>query len=162
MIKYSTAANRRGAIDPAYRVMYGVAAVFLVASLVCGGLFHFYDRFWWWDDMLHCLSGVVLVLVGLALVRAVCGRQLQYTWFAVLVAFCFALASGVLWEIMEFSCDTFFHTALQQWDMSPRAIVMGAPYQGMGLRDTMSDLINATVGAAVTAAAAYLARHRSV
>ncbi len=141
---------------PATWITYGLAGVFLIGSLIFGGLFHFYDRFWWWDDMLHGVSGVVLVLVGLAIARAALGDWSTKIWFMVVFAFCLALAVGVLWEIMEFSSDTFFHTALQQWDMPPQAIVMGKSYQGMGLRDTMSDLINATIGATVSSIAAYV------
>ena len=138
--------------------MYGLAGVFILASLLLGGVFHFYDRFWWWDDMLHCMSGVLLVLVGVTITQAAAGRRALPAWFVVLFAFCLALAVGVLWEFVEFSSDFFFHTALQQWDMPPQAIVMGASYQGMGLRDTMSDLINAAIGATVTAIIIYALR----
>lgn len=154
-------ANRFG-ISPAYRVMYMVAGMFIIASLLLGGVFHFYDRFWWWDDMLHGLSGVMFVLIGLALAEAGYAQRRTRTWFVILFAFCLALAIGVIWEIIEFSSDTFFHTALQQWDMPPQAIVMGKSYQGMGLRDTMSDLINATIGATVTVIIASIMRHRSM
>lgn len=143
-------------------VLYGFGTVFLLGCLL-GGAAHFYDRFWWWDDMLHCMSGILLVAVAVRAMGAIHAKQsavLQPLYVAV-VAFCFALAIGVLWEILEFSSDLMFHTALQQWDMPPQAIVMGASYQGMGLRDTMSDLINATIGAAIAASWVYIRRRQS-
>jgi len=54
-------------------------------------------------------------------------------------AFCFALAIGTLWEIVEFGMDQIF----------------GMNMQKSGLRDTMGDLIVNAVGALVGAATGF-------
>lgn len=134
-------------------------ALFVLAALVLGEWLKMYDAVWWWDDMLHGLSGVILGLIGLLGIYFFNARY-SMAIGPVLVAvfvFCFAVAVGVLWEIYEFVIDVLFGTAMQQWNMPPNAIVMGREFQGMGLRDTMSDLIVASLGGAVTAVFAYFA-----
>lgn len=134
----------------------GAAIALVAGALVGGGLFKLYDALWWWDDLLHGLSGGVLSLWGYYIARQASGNTPSMSpLFCSFFAFCFALAGGVCWEIFEFLSDLSLHTAMQQWDMPAQAIVMGASYQGMGLRDTMSDLINATVGASLTTAVLY-------
>ena len=128
----------------------------IAGALIGGGLFQLYDTFWWWDDLLHGFSGCALALWGWYIaVKATDGHKAISPLFGTFFAFCFALAGGVCWEIFEFLTDLSLHTAMQQWDMTSQAIVMGASYQGMGLRDTMSDLILATVGASVTTSILY-------
>lgn len=143
-------------------VYYGCIVAFLFASLILGNVGKMYDRFWWWDDMLHAISGVLLVVTGSMLARRMAPRGSELSLlFTVLFAFCFALAGGVLWEVYEFTSDIVLHTALQQYNMPPQAIVMGASYQGMGLRDTMSDLINGIGGALGTMIVLYSVRRRT-
>jgi FlaA1/EpsC-like NDP-sugar epimerase len=146
-------------IRHAHQILLTVVALFILAALLLGEVFHMYAAVWWWDDMLHSASGIVLVLIGLLVVYFFNVRHTMALspLFVALFVFCFALAWGVLWEIFEFVIDIVFHTSMQQWNMPPQAIVMGASYQGMGLRDTMSDLIEATCGAAVTATGVYMA-----
>jgi hypothetical protein len=53
-----------------------------------------------------------------------------------------------------------FKTVMQRWNMPSDAIVIGHDYQGMGLRDTMSDLITATTGALIAGTFSYFAYGR--
>lgn len=56
-----------------------------------------------------------------------------------MIAFCFALAMGALWEIFEFAMDQIF----------------GLNMQKSGLVDTMTDLIVDTVGALIGAISGF-------
>lgn len=134
-------------------------ALFILAALYLGEALNAYDHLWWWDDMLHGLSGIILGLIGLLAIYFFNARHsmaLRPMFVAVFV-FCFATTIGVMWEIFEFAIDFFSKTAMQQWNMPPQAIVMGRDYQSMGLRDTMSDLILATIGSLIAAIIAYIA-----
>lgn len=135
-----------------------IVALFVLAALYLGEWLNAYDNLWWWDDMLHGLSGVILGFIGLLAIYFFNARRsmvLRPIFVAVFV-FCFAMTIGVLWEIFEFAMDFFFKTTMQQWDMSSQAIVMGRDYQSMGLRDTMSDLILATIGSLIAATISYV------
>lgn len=134
-------------------------SLILFGALLLGEVFDMYNVVWWWDDMLHGFSGMILGLVGFLAIYFFNARHtMAISPFLVAVfVFCFAMALSTVWEIYEFAFDFFFKGTMQQWDMSSQAIVMGKDYQGMGLRDTMSDLIIATIGAIAASLVAYFA-----
>lgn len=131
--------------------------LFVVATIVLGDAYGNYGRFWWWDDVLHALSGVITGLVGFLLVYFFNARYNMHIspQFVAVFAFSFAITMGVIWEIIEFSIDVVFGTEMQRWNMSPNEVLMGKTYQGAGLRDTMSDLIVAGAGAFAASVFAY-------
>lgn len=137
--------------------------LFVVAALVVGDAYGQYDRFWWWDDMLHSLSGIIMALVGFLLVyffNARYNMRLSPV-FVAMFAFTFAITMGVMWEIVEFAIDYCFPSNMQGWIQSDGAVLIGRDYQGYGLRDTMSDLILACLWAFVTSAGAYFSYKNS-
>ena len=151
-----------GFIRHAHHMMIGVLVAFVLAAIVVGEMLHMYNTVWWWDDMLHGASGLIFGLVGLFVIYAINKRsdmRISPVFVAIFVT-CFAIAMGVAWEIYEFILDVYFKTTMQQWNMPPQAIVMGRDYQGMGLRDTMSDLITATIGALIAGVFSYFAYSR--
>jgi hypothetical protein len=149
--------SESGFVRNSHYILLTIIASFVLAALVLGEWMNMYDAVWWWDDMLHGLSGVILGLIGLLAIYFFNARRnmnLSPAFVAVFV-FCFAVTMGVLWEVYEFKIDVLFGTTMQQWNMSSNAVVMGREFQGMGLRDTMSDLIVACVGALVAAVFSY-------
>lgn len=137
--------------------------VFSFAAIVVGSLFKAYAAFWWWDDMLHMISGALLGFTGLLVLYAFMGKRAPtlHPLLVVIFVFCFSMTIGVLWEFYEFGMDYFFGTAMQQYNMPPSAIVIGKSYQGMGLRDTMSDLMNACIGTILISVIAYFAHKQA-
>ena len=140
-------------------VLLLLIALFVLASLVAGELLNAYEIFWWWDDMLHTISGVIVGLVGLLSIYYWNSRHSMAIspLFVAVFVFCFAMALGAIWEIFEFAVDYFFGTNMQRWNMPLDSIVIGHDYQGMGLRDTMSDIITAVIGATIAATISYFA-----
>jgi hypothetical protein len=74
---------------------------------------------------------------------------------AAVFSFTYAVTLGVIWEILEFSMDDLVGSAHQKWDLPEAEIMIGKPYQGNGLRDTMSDLIVDSIGAFITSVITY-------
>ena len=116
-------------------------AAFLCATLVLGEVGDFYERYWWWDVVLHGGSAVAFGLVGsLLMLMLVKGNRLTAAPFTVaFFAFCFAVTIGALWEIWEFMLDQVF----------------GLNTQKSGLVDTMWDLIVDAIGALIGAGAGW-------
>jgi len=116
-------------------------AAFLVATLVLGEVGDFYERFWWWDLVLHTGSAIAFGLVGVVLMLVLLrGRKLEAAPITVaFFAFCFAVTVGTIWEIWEFFLDQAF----------------GLNTQKSGLVDTMWDLIVNCAGAGIGAAAGF-------
>jgi len=61
--------------------------------------------------------------------------------------FTFSVTMDVIFEIYEFFMDIIFGTDMQSWDLPATTIELGKSFQGIGLRDTMSDLIFDAIGA---------------
>ena len=114
---------------------------FLIASLVLGETFNFYNRFWWWDLALHGSAAIGFGLVGYLFVLMLFeGDPFAAPPSALaLIAFCIAMTLGALWEVFEFSVD----------------IAFGLNMQKSGLNDTMGDLIVNAIGAFIASLAGY-------
>ncbi|MFO8007239.1 MAG: hypothetical protein R6V05_05820 [Candidatus Brocadiia bacterium] len=120
-----------------------LAVLFIFAALFLGSIHGYYERFWWWDVVLHTSSGFLLGILGFLLVYALNRHEsieLHMTpVFVALFAFAFAMAVGALWEVFEFGMDELLGYYMQK-----------------GLTDTMWDLIVDAAGALVMAASGYV------
>lgn len=145
-------------IQNAHYILLLTLLVFALAAIVLGEWFGLYAAIWWWDDMLHGVSGAIFGAVGLLAIYFFNDRSNAVISPLLVGVFvlCFSVTLGVVWEMFEFTVDVLFGTAMQQWNMPEDAIVIGKSYQDMGLRDTMSDLTAATVGSFAAAAFAYV------
>ena len=131
--------------------------IFIYAGIFLSVRFRLYYTYWWWDDLLHGLSGIIIGFIGFIVVYKI-NNNYSMNISPLLVAifsFTFAVTIGVIWEIFEFTVDTIFQTAMQKWDLPETEVMMGKPYQGSGLRDTMSDLILNSIGALFTSFITY-------
>jgi len=123
------------------RAFIAAVVMFVGGTLFLGEAFDFYERYWWWDIVMHGGSAVGFGLIGFVLVFMMFQGD-RYAAPPVAVAFfafCFALSMGALWEIFEFSMDRIF----------------GLNMQKSGLMDTMGDLIVDTIGALIGAGSGF-------
>lgn len=134
-----------------------VIMVFIFSGLFLSVRYNLYYRFFWWDDLLHTISGVIIGFIGFIMIYKI-NHKYSMDISPLLVAvfsFTFAVTMGVFWEILEFTSDVFLGTANQKWNLPDTEILIGKVYQGSGLRDTMSDLIVSSIGAFITSIIAY-------
>lgn len=115
--------------------------IFVGATLFLGEVYDFYERFWWWDMVMHGASAIGFGLIGFVLVFMMFqGDRYAAPPIAVaFFAFCFGITIGTTWEIFEFFMDQAF----------------GFNMQKSGLMDTMGDLIVDAVGAFIGAATGF-------
>jgi len=115
--------------------------VFVFATLFLGEVGDFYERFWWWDVVLHSGSAIGFGLIGFVLVFMLFeGDRFAAPPLALaFLSFSIAMSMGALWEIFEFAMDSLVGTTMQK----------------SGLVDTMWDLIVDTIGASIGALAGY-------
>ena len=166
--------------------------VFIFAAEILGEISCFYVTVPFWDKALHTTSGFIYAAVGYSMAD-VLNRHKKVSFelsplFLALVAFCFSMTIGALWEIFEFSVDNLFHkdmqkdTVIQQitsvaLDPTNRnipitisniqdVVVNGESlglggYLDIGLYDTMGDLIVNLIGAVVFSVIGYFhQKHR--
>ncbi|MDB5181347.1 MAG: hypothetical protein JWP13_110 [Candidatus Saccharibacteria bacterium] len=119
-----------------------VITLFLYASLFLGEVGGYYEKFWWWDVVLHAGSAFAFGFVGfLALYLLYLRHKIEASPFLISVfAFSFGMAIGAIWEIFEFAMDQLF----------------GLNMQRSGLRDTMWDLIIDGIGSGTASVIGYV------
>lgn len=112
--------------------------IFLALALhVVGGVLDLYDRFPNWDTMTHLVSTFMLATVSLTVIYLMhvywdgITMDLKAIMFFTVV---FAMALGVMWEIIEWTSDVVFGTQEQH-----------------GLDDTMMDMVMDTIGGMIAA-----------
>ena len=95
-----------------------VILLFIYAAEILGEIREFYIAFPYWDTMLHTLNGFLCAAIGFALVDILNRTERVVMrlspFFMAVVAFCFSMTVGVLWEFFEFSMDMLFHLDMQK------------------------------------------------
>lgn len=145
-------------ISPTMEVAF---VTFCFASLILGDVANFYSRFVWWDTILHAISGVLIGVVGFAIINSynrVDDNSLSYPpLFVVTWVICFSLAVGTMWEILEFVTDGLFGLNSQEFLSGSGTFDTIHPRIGRdALRDTMLDLILDLFGAVIIAIFGYI------
>lgn len=91
---------------------------FIFAAEILGEVNAFYVNVPHWDTMLHTINGFLAAAVGFSLVLLLNDNEkLTFDlspFFLAMVAFCFSMTIGVLWEFFEFGMDRLFHMDMQK------------------------------------------------
>ncbi len=161
--------------------LHVIILLFIFAAEILGEINCYYVTVPHWDTMLHTMNGFLCAAVGFSLVDLL-NRNNRFKFhlspiYLTIVAFCFSMTIGVLWEMFEFAGDMLLQTDMQKdtivysissvaldetmsntpvvikdiksivIDGTPTTVVNG--YIDIGLIDTMKDLIVNLVGAVV-------------
>jgi len=95
-----------------------IILLFIFAAEILGEIQEYYIIFPFWDTMLHTLNGFLAAAIGFALVD-ILNREERIAFklspvFMAVVAFCFSMTIGVLWEFFECSMDLFMGFDMQK------------------------------------------------
>ncbi len=91
--------------------------LFIFSAEILGEINHFYVRITFWDTMLHTLNGFLCAVVGFSLIDILNRKSENIDLsplYLSIVAFCFSMTVGVVWEFFEFSMDFFFNLDMQK------------------------------------------------
>ena len=154
-----------------------IILLFIFSAEILGEIQEYYLIFPFWDTMLHTMNGFLMAAIGVAMVD-ILNRSDKFKVrlspaFVALVAFCFSMTTGVVWEFFEYAMDCFFGMDMQKdtWvrafstvSLNPdgkntavQVVVDSVAVNGqnwpayldIGLHDTMKDLLVNFVGAVV-------------
>lgn len=119
--------------------------IFLFMSLYLGGTIHFYDKYRWWDQSIHFLSGVSFVGFGIGIAGTNFGIK---KWSILLFSFTFSITLHAFWEVLEYISDCISHGNAQRWQKIHASTnhVSEKAIQPAGLVDTMNDIICCMIG----------------
>ena len=95
-----------------------IVYLFIFSAEILGEIQNFYGIFKTWDTMLHTLNGFLCAAVGFSLIDII-NREERFKiklspLFLSLVAFCFSMTVGVMWEFFEFSADRYLSLDMQK------------------------------------------------
>ena len=95
-----------------------IILLFTFAAEILGEIQAYYVKVPVWDTVLHTLNGFLMAPIGIALVD-ILNRHKKFSIqlspaFVAIVAFCFSMTIGVIWEFFEFGMDQIFHFDMQK------------------------------------------------
>ncbi len=95
-----------------------IILLFIYAAEILGEIRAFYTTYQGWDTMLHTLNGFLCAAIGFCLVDLL-NRHDRFSLslspvFMAIVAFCFSMTIGVLWEFFECGMDQLFLLDMQK------------------------------------------------
>ena len=154
-----------------------IILLFIFSAEILGEINSYYLIFPYWDTTLHTINGFLAAAIGLSLID-ILNKNDKFAIslspvFVALVAFCFSMTIGVVWELFEFSMDqllgfdmqkdtyltTFQSVLLNEQGLNvpvkvnvESLIINGEPWKAyidLGLIDTMLDLLVNFIGATV-------------
>lgn len=164
-----------------------IILIFIFAAEILGEISSFYLVFPFWDTVLHTMNGFLAAAIGFSLVDLLNrSEKVKFElspFFLALVAFCFSMTIGVVWEFFEFGMDqiagfdmqkdTIIHTirsvsldptqsntvisitGIDQVTVNGEDLGLGG-YLDIGLIDTMNDLLVNFIGAVIFSVIGYI------
>ncbi len=94
-----------------------VILLFIFSSEILGEINSFYIKIPIWDTLLHTLNGFLCAGVGFSLVNLLNENSEKISlspFYVAIVAFCFSMTIGVLWEFIEWGADNIMLTDMQK------------------------------------------------
>lgn len=167
-----------------------IILLFIFSAEILGEIQNFYGLFPHWDTILHTINGFVCAGIGFSLIELLNNNSTIKVnlspFYLSLVAFCFSMTIGVLWEFFEYGIDKTFSMDMQKDRIvetvssvtlneeglnKPIVInnieksyiitkddlfIIEGGYLDIGLNDTMEDLIVNFIGALIFCFIGYL------
>lgn len=95
-----------------------IILLFIFSAEILGEIQNFYGIFKQWDTILHTLNGFLCAAIGFSLIDILNNSERFHIKlspaFVALVAFCFSMTIGVLWEFFEFGADQLLRFDMQK------------------------------------------------
>lgn len=163
-----------------------IVLLFIFSAEILGEIHNYYIKVPYWDAILHTMNGFLFAAFGFSLLDII-NRNSKFKFqlspfYLAVVAFCFSMTIGVLWEFFEFGADYFLNKDMQKdmiihtinsvtldplqqniphtIDNITSVVINGKDlgvggYLDIGLYDTMKDLMVNFVGAVVFCVIGY-------
>lgn len=170
-------------------VLESIIYLFIFSAEILGEINNFYGIIPYWDTILHTLNGFLAAGIGFSLIDLLNKNSKKIKLspiYVAIVAFCFSMTIGVLWEFFEFGADKYFNLDMQKDEIvsefssvefdetksnkaikvkdiqkteiytNDGVITIDGGYLDIGINDTMKDLFVNFIGAVVFCLFGYL------
>ena len=137
--------------------------IFIFAAEILGEVDHYYVKIPGWDTMLHTINGFLFAAVGFSLIYLLNRGSKDFNvspFYMALVAFCFSMTIGVIWEFFECSMDLWFNMDMQKDFVvtSINSVSLDPADSGevIHVNDIVETIINTSSGETTTISDGYL------
>lgn len=170
-------------------LLESIIYIFIFSAEILGEINNFYGIIPQWDTILHTLNGFLCAGIGFSLIDILNENSKKINLsplFVAIVAFCFSMTIGVLWEFFEYGADKYFNldmqkdtivTKISSVDLDPNKsnkaivinniestkintengeVIINGGYLDIGINDTMKDLFVNFIGAICFSFIGYL------
>lgn len=126
-----------------------IILLFIFAAEILGEISSFYTIFPFWDTILHTVNGFLCAGVGFTLVDML-NRSERFSIklspaFLAVVAFCFSMTVGTLWEFYEYTADTLVGVDMQKDAVVHRINSVALDPQGLNRNVRIEGIVGVTV-----------------
>lgn len=95
-----------------------LVTIFVFSSIILGGVADYYEKFPYFDTVLHTINGFICAAVGFGLID-IMNNNSKFKLslspiFVCLFSFCFSMTAGVIWEFFEYGIDMFLGKDMQR------------------------------------------------
>ena len=121
-------------------------------GIVIGSYLGVFDRYKWFDEFMHIMSGMVCAVFGYDFACIIQRKKGECAaTLAAMFSLMFALSIAVGWEFYEFLMDTLHGTNLQLAKAGEETVIFDiskfrGEYGYLGLFDTVTDMMMNTIG----------------
>ncbi|MBE5821575.1 MAG: hypothetical protein E7311_03180 [Clostridiales bacterium] len=170
-------------------LLESIVYIFIFSAEILGEINNFYGIIPYWDTILHTINGFLCAGIGFSLVDLLNENSRNINLspvFVAIVAFCFSMTIGVLWEFFEYGADIYLKYDMQKDTLSSsissvtihpnnknkavivdnitytniytenEVITINGGYLDIGIHDTMKDLFVNFIGALSFSTIGYL------
>lgn len=126
-----------------------IILLFIFSAEILGEVQNFYGTFKHWDTMLHTINGFLCAAIGFSLIDILNRSEKFHSKMTpisvALVAFCFSMTVGVLWEFFEFGMDITFNTDMQKDRIIQTVSSVSLNPEGKNKPVTIKNIKNTTI-----------------
>lgn len=141
----------------------GIIYLFIYAAEILGEINHYYVLIPGWDTILHTLNGFLCAALGFSMVYLMNRNSKNVNlspFYLTLMAFCFSMTVGVIWEFIEFNVDCFLLLDMQKDHIITRFGSVTLDPEGLGrpfiVKDIAETVIKTASGETYTIPGGYL------
>ncbi len=126
-------------------VLETLVFIFIFCAEIFGEIGDFYEKYAFWDSMLHTTTGFIFAGFGFCLIDII-NRNSKIKFqmspiYVALTAFCFSMTIGVLWEFFEFGADYLFLKDMQKDRIVTAFTSVHSPING----ETITNITKTTI-----------------
>ena len=135
--------------------------LFAVFGTYIGNRFDLYHTFFAYDIMLHFISGILISLTLYEVFFPSSYRNNIPLVARVSLSMIIGLAGAGFWELCEYFLDIFTGLDVQR-NLVEDFELIGRSWQNSGIKDSMNDMFNGTLGSIIAGAVIYFRERRKM